>query len=60
MDHKRTTKDSTLRVRLEDELLEKLAERARANERSTAAEARLAIREHLTRSDIPTRPDVRA
>lgn len=59
MAHKRTTKDSTLRVRLEDDLLDALAELANRNERSTAAEARLAIREHIGKN-VPVRPQVRA
>lgn len=38
---------SDLRVRVDEATAQRLAERAKANERSVAAEIRFAIREHL-------------
>ena len=42
-----TTNTKYLTVRMDEDLLEKLAELAKQNERSASSEARLAIRHHL-------------
>lgn len=44
-----------LTVRVDDDLLNKLAELANQNERSTSSEARVAIRNHLDGVAVPAR-----
>ena len=43
------TEDRFLTIRLPDDLLDRLRELAKLNERAAGAEARLAIREHVER-----------
>lgn len=45
------TKTAMLYTRVEEELAERLSELAKANERTAAAEVRLAIRAHLERAE---------
>lgn len=47
MTTKTPPRTSFLKLRVEDDLLRELTELARRNERTTAGEARLAIREHI-------------
>ncbi len=56
-----STKGNGLKVRMEDDLKEALAELARRNERSAGAEARVAIKLHIERHREGLRPpDLRA
>lgn len=45
-------KSSFLKVRVEEDVLEQLNELARQNERTTAGEARLALKEHLRTAKV--------
>lgn len=50
-------KMGALKIRIDSDLLRQLEELARRNERTTAGEARLAIREHLR---LDARPELMA
>lgn len=50
-------KQAYLTIRIEDDLLARLAEAADASERTTAGEARLAIRQHLERVRVHAEAD---